>query len=287
MNTNLPKASITVHVDVTNPGQFFACCGLLELADRLWPGVEGWFDLKGGQFHIICNGSIDELVHTLRKIEISSSLTSEQQRRLSTLLSVAKSTLSQHDIEEKKRLQEAWRIERLHLPDPFDLALDWWRDNQGNRTELKTWAAKQMVCEMVSAMLAAVRHDLEKNPKVDGNLFRPLQDDSLPFNFDSDLCRTGNARDAGFSADTLNLKSEYRPLLELLAFVGLQRFRPKPENEQERFTYFVWSVPLAVSVAGAATSGSFRLSKTTRYRFDLFHRTKYMKAFLPAQCQGD
>lgn len=33
------QANITVPVDVTNPGQFFACCGLLELADRLWPGV--------------------------------------------------------------------------------------------------------------------------------------------------------------------------------------------------------------------------------------------------------
>jgi len=36
-------STITVNVDVTNPGQFFACCGLLELAHRLWPGAEGWF----------------------------------------------------------------------------------------------------------------------------------------------------------------------------------------------------------------------------------------------------
>ena len=35
---------IQIPVDLTNPGQFFACCGLLELADRLWPGTEGWFD---------------------------------------------------------------------------------------------------------------------------------------------------------------------------------------------------------------------------------------------------
>ena len=30
--------SFSVNVDPTNPGQFFACCGLLELADRLWQG---------------------------------------------------------------------------------------------------------------------------------------------------------------------------------------------------------------------------------------------------------
>ena len=38
------EPAISVPVDPTNPGQFFACCGLLELADRLWGGAEGWFD---------------------------------------------------------------------------------------------------------------------------------------------------------------------------------------------------------------------------------------------------
>ena len=38
-----PVATIRVDVDATNPGQFFAWCGLLELADRRWGGAEGWF----------------------------------------------------------------------------------------------------------------------------------------------------------------------------------------------------------------------------------------------------
>ena len=38
------KPNISVNVDVTNPGQFFACCGLLELAGRVSPGAEGWFE---------------------------------------------------------------------------------------------------------------------------------------------------------------------------------------------------------------------------------------------------
>jgi CRISPR-associated protein Csb3 len=32
--------SISIPVDLTNSGQFFACCGLFELADRLWRGAE-------------------------------------------------------------------------------------------------------------------------------------------------------------------------------------------------------------------------------------------------------
>ncbi|MGA2034981.1 MAG: type I-U CRISPR-associated protein Cas8c [Thermoguttaceae bacterium] len=282
MNHN-PQPSITVNVDVTNPGQFFACCGMLELADRLWPGAEGWFNADGSEFHIARNGTLDELINAFKKVTISSSLTPDEQKRLATLLSVAKTSLTTEDIEEKRRLQAAWRIERLWVLPPFNLRLDWWRDDRGNRTDLKTWAAKQMVFEMTSAMMVAVQRDLAENPKVDGKLFHSVQDDSLPFNFDSDLCRTGNARDAGFSADTLNLKSEYRPLLELLAFFGLQRFRPQAAEMQEEFTYCVWTIPLPVSVAGAAASGNLELTRSTQYCFELFHRTKYMKAFLPAQ----
>jgi CRISPR-associated protein Csx14 len=38
MSNHTPN--IRIPVDLTNPGQFFACCGLLELADRLWPGAD-------------------------------------------------------------------------------------------------------------------------------------------------------------------------------------------------------------------------------------------------------
>ena len=281
-----PEASIRIKVDPTNPGQFFACCGLLELADRLWPGAEGWFVGDGREFHIVCDGTLDELIDAFKKVEISSSLTSDQQKRLATLLSVAKTSLTTKDLEEKEQLQAAWRIERLCVSSPFNLWLDWWRGDKGNRTELKTWAAKQMVSEMVSAMMVAIRRDLAESPQVRGSLFHPVQDDSLPFNFDSDLCRTGNARDAGFSVDTLNLKSEYRPLLELLAFVGLQRFRPQTTENHEEFTYCIWRIRLPVSVAGAAASGNLWLTNSSRYCFELFRRTKYMKAFLPAQPKG-
>ena len=281
--TDDPQPTITVNVDVTNPGQFFACCGLLELADRLWPGAEGWFVGDGNEFHIACDGTLDELIDTFKKVKISSSLTPDQHKRLATLLSVAKTSLTMEDLAEKKQLQAAWRIERLCVSPPFNLWLDWWRDDQGNRTELKTWAAKQMVSEMASVMMVAIQRDLVENHPVDGKLFHPMQDDSLPFNFDSDLCRTGNARDAGFSADTLNLKSEYQPLLEILSFIGLQRFRPQTTEKQKQLTYCAWSVRLPVSVAGAAASGNLQLTNSTHYCFELFHRTKYMKVFLPAQ----
>ena len=42
--------SMRINVDPNNPGQFFACCGLLELAGRIWDEAEGWFESDNTSF---------------------------------------------------------------------------------------------------------------------------------------------------------------------------------------------------------------------------------------------
>jgi CRISPR-associated protein Csb3 len=278
MNDGVPN--ISVNVDVTNPGQFLACCGLLELAHRLCPGAEGWFE--GSAFHISGSMGLDRILEQLIAADIRSSLSPEELRSLARLLSKEKDALTENERAEKTRLQRMWRIERLRLGRPFDIWLDWWRDDRGERTDLKTWAAKQMVAEMAGLMFAIVRRQISRRPAADCGLFFESNDDSLPFNFDSDLCRTGNARDAGFSADTLGFKSSYRPLLELLAFIALQRFHPTSLSDGKLFVYCAWGVPLPPPIAAAAASGAISVQPQRRYGFALFNRTKYMKAFLPA-----
>lgn len=272
--------NITVNVDVTNPGQFFACCGLLELAHRLHPAAEGWFE--GSEFHISGSTGLDRILEQFAAANILSSLSPDERRSLATLLSKEKNALTEIDRAEKSRLQKKWRTERLRLVEPFDIWLDWWRDAAGERTDLKTWAAKQMVADMVERMFLIVRQEIRHRPDQNAEFFFESDDDSLPFNFDSDLCRTGNARDAGFSADTLGLKSRYRPLLELLAFIALQRFQPALAADGQRFLYCAWGLPLPPPLAAAAASGAISAPPQRSYGFALFNRTKYMKAFLPA-----
>ncbi len=89
---------IRVNVDPTNPGQFFACCGLLELADRLWPAAEGWFEK--GEFLIACNGTLTDL--------------------LDHLLAVPLELVDESDIYSSP----------AQLGYPFDLTLDWWQDSR-------------------------------------------------------------------------------------------------------------------------------------------------------------
>jgi CRISPR-associated protein Csb3 len=272
--------SITVTVDPTNPGQFFACCGLLELADRLWPGAEGWFERA--QFHVRCEGSLADLIAKLCKVQIESTLTAGELKQLGTALSVSEKKMTAEQLGEKEHLKEKWKYERLYVSAPFGIWLDWWRDERGSRLDPKTWAAKQLVAGMAQGMLAVVRAGMTAAPPDPENLFLFTDADSLPFNFDSDLSGQGAARDTGFSADTLGLQSQFRPMLELLALVGLQRFRSVPLAD-ESFQICLWAIPLPPSVAAVAACGLLQLPDDRPYQFSLFSRTKYMKAFLPAK----
>ena len=73
------SAPIRVDVDVTNPGQFFACCGLLELANQLWPGAEGWFEKD--VFRIECGGTLDEVFDALAGCPMTNSMTEAEHSR--------------------------------------------------------------------------------------------------------------------------------------------------------------------------------------------------------------
>ena len=53
-----PEPTIRINVDVSNPGQFFACCGLLELASRLDQNATGHFE--NGYF--LVNGDVQKFL---------------------------------------------------------------------------------------------------------------------------------------------------------------------------------------------------------------------------------
>ncbi|MGH7134178.1 MAG: hypothetical protein ACREHD_00475, partial [Pirellulales bacterium] len=120
----------------------------------------------------------------------------------------------------------------------------------------------------------------------DDVLLRKATVDGLPFYFDSDANSQNTPRDAGFGTYTLrNLidkRESTRPLLELCAFLGMQRFRPFVGPERV-FRFNVWSQRLPPSVAAVAASRALQLPGSRGYEFHLLDRTEYMKAFLPAK----
>ena len=277
-----PVPSITVAVDPTNPGQFFACCGLLELADRLWPGAEGWFSEEGRVFNIASVGTLMQLLNKLSDASLESSLGDNGLKRLASLLSQAKTTLSAQDEAEKSRLRAAWQVERVTLTAPFDISLNWWWDQSPAMRAMKTWAAKQFVLEIARPMLTAIG-EINWGDEVPSRCLSEVTKLSgLPFYFDGANYTQNTPRDYGVAPAELRQLPSDRPLIELLTFIALQRFRPLRIPKSENLRYSLWFVPLGPSVAGAVVSGALNLPNETRFGYRMLYRTEYMKAVLPS-----
>ena len=286
-----PNSSIKVPVDLTNPGQFFACCGLLELADRLVQEPVGWFD--DDQFHVSSNGTLclDQLILALSRLTITNTMSPDQVERLSELTGLAKKNLTPEFEAEKKALESQRREDPIILSGPIDFRIDWFRDGLAGGSRFKTWAGQQSVIEIAKSMhqgccLARTGEEAK--------LFESTRGIGLPFNFDSDLGAQGSALDIGFSFDPLagseatRIAGSCKPSLEFLCFLGLQRFRPRELHGENRFIYSAWTQPLPITVACAAVSQSIPSLRNRNFAFRLLYRTKYLKSFLPAiPFQGD
>jgi CRISPR-associated protein Csb3 len=192
--------------------------------------------------------------------------------------------------DESKLLEELLRESPIVLGMPFGLTLDWFADEFAGGSRFKTWAGRQSVLVIATAMKDALKDTEWRN---EACLSFAVRECGLPFNFDSDLGAQGGAIDVGFSFDPLagsaltRIASMARPALELLAFIGLQRFRPTEVRGENRFIYTAWSRPLPIAVAAAVSCGAlFRGSSSAvddnRYEFRLLYRTKYLKSFLPS-----
>jgi CRISPR-associated protein Csb3 len=104
-----------------------------------------------------------------------------------------------------------------------------------------------------------------------------------PFCFDARRAPNAHSRDIGFSPNVLKLTTTAFPAVEALAFVGLQRCRPSAiAGRRRQFEYCTWDAPMPIALAAPLVAGSVRSPGTRRFRFDLYFRTDYLKAFRPA-----
>lgn len=277
---------IQIPVDLTNPGQFFACCGLLELADRLWPGAEGWFDCDS--FMIDCGGSLFDLLTRLSDSFVSNTMTPIQNERLKELSSMSKRDRERIDgaDDEKKQLESLRRELPIVIEGQISLRIDWFTDEDSGGSRFKTWAGQQSVIDIAQNMHRAI--------KPDEDVWTRKREIGLPFNFDSDLGSQGSSLDIGFSFDPLagseltRIEGACKPTLEFLSFVGLQRFRPMESAGKNRYVYIAWRSPLLATVAAAVACETVLIPNAKRFAFSLLYRTKYLKSFLPAiQTDGD
>lgn len=293
--TDHPSPDITLDVDLRNPGQFFACCGLLELASRLWPGSEGWFAGEGSRavFHIATysghNDPLGEIVRKLCSCTISGLTDAERQEKKRLESEKRKLTTEGKQLPEAlaKRRDELGKLARagsVHIGAPFELTVDWWQDGYegSDKSELKTWAANQGPDGKLNELRNTWRLAVEATDDI--RIGSKLLAERTPMKgrLGFDPSASWEAIDVGFSPDEQDIPVRTSPATEVLAAIGLQRCRPIPvEDERRWFAYHVWVSPLDIAVAPAAMVGVGHAH--TGYQFPVVMRTQQFKSFGWAQ----
>jgi CRISPR-associated protein Csx14 len=254
-----PEPNIRVNVDPTNPGQFFACCGLLELADRLWGGAEGWFER--GRFHIAANATLGHLL-----------------------------AMAMDPPEEVNQLADGLTVKPLIAPLRFSfggwittpLTLDAWLTIKIDRNKVVSaanppwnfWSGQQTSLRIWTSLRLALAQQFSE---LDGPQGESLFSIRVPLSgrFGFDPGAAWNALDVGFSPNEQGLDVASSPAVELLAAIGIQRFRPEMADDRQSFLYATWGKPLAPSVAAAAASGAIAVPPTIRFRGRVISRGSY------------
>jgi CRISPR-associated protein Csx14 len=245
MNHNAP--SFSVNVDVTNPGQFFACCGLLELAHRLWRGAEGWFESRRFSVRSLISGdySLEKILEVLIRCDVCTMPVSDP------------------------------KTDPIELGDPIAIRLSWWLHDNGTTNLFKTWAANSTSQQMFSKWCEPLNTCLPDIMQCPERLFEYTYRIQGSYGFD---CELGwDALSVGFS---LNEHAEYKklsvhPAVELLGAIGLQRCFPYFHERKQTIEYTTWHVPLTPPVARVVTTGAVPVASSQRIRTNFVYRGSF------------
>lgn len=268
----MSRPNIRIQVDPTNPGQFFACCGLLELADRFSSPAEGWFE--GGSFCIATKITLRKLLDAAQRITASNEVVDD----------------SDDEEEDEGDDDKDAPVVPINITSPVALRLDWWSDKT-----LKTWAGSMKVELIFFAMCRAIdpgntdplfQAQVVYDPKPTysaktGKVKKPKKRE--PFYFDAARGDNAHPIDVGFSTNKLKMLTIARPVVEAMALIGLQRCRPVSLSDPRHFRYSTWSVPLAPELIPAAIAELIDYAGT-RFHFVNAFRSgqKKHKAFTSA-----
>ncbi|MFO0522498.1 MAG: hypothetical protein ACK515_19105 [bacterium] len=237
---------IRLRVEPANPGQFFGCCGLFELAQRLWPDATASF---ADTSFVISEGNLEDLLHKT----VSASLES---------------------LEPGNQTSSA-----LRLGAPFDLRVDWWKTERG----LKTWAGRMSVDRIALSLQRDLPRTSAESLLDHGRVVLGVDGNKVePYYFDARRGATALPLDMGFSSDALSLETVAYSATEFFTLLGLQRFRPS-EVKPRVFRYRAWRARLPATLAALAAA-SILPDKGQMYQFQSAFRTdqRKHKAFSPA-----
>ena len=252
------SANITIPVDLTNPGQFFACCGLLELAGRIWPEAE-------------VTGYFLPAVYKISKFQLEGNIALQSQAILREVLTSPREAVESYRTilgSNGKPVADAMKTKPIHIGGRCAIRLSWWLDElAGLVSPFKMWGAHQTSEGLIDNMIQAI----DDGAITDATIleFRI----GMTGRIGLDTRSSWNTLDEGFSPNDQTLPVDTYPATELLAAIGLETFRPT--KTPDGYVYGSWMKPLPVVAARAMASGAPKLPNLHRYRFEIGTRGKF------------
>jgi hypothetical protein len=237
-------------LDPSNPGLFYACCGLFELYEAIEPGGTALFVTGGRQrrraefrLRTKSNVTLEQLIAELRKCEF------EALEHAQPTIAPARFRWFGHDV-----------------------ILNWWLDDENvDKRPLKPWGGQQTGVGVLQALTAALPERISGE-----HLFDLAQYTTTRLGVDPRSA--WNKLDCGYSPNEREVKeARSAPAVDLLAAIGLQGFRPGRDNRH--FVYALWRMDLPRVVARAAAAGALRDMPRREYEFLLLDRGQGYKAF--------
>jgi CRISPR-associated endonuclease/helicase Cas3 len=135
---------VSLALDPANPGHYFACCGLFELASRLYPEATAHFE--GNRFIIYAPTTLADLFDKIATTEI---------RSVNDSVEIDEDT--EEDDESEAESEKEAAAPPLLVSSPFNIRLDWWiTQGKSDTSALKVWAGSMKVLRIANAMLVTL-----------------------------------------------------------------------------------------------------------------------------------
>ncbi len=255
---------LRINLDPCNPGQFYACCGLLEL-------------LELRKASTLSHYAIDALVPHKATFVVESEAAIDILGAIA-LVAEAKCEAIFRDGADGK--QEPSRSERsaakskdstapllIHLPGQEEMTLDWWLDEfWSDNSKLKLWAGNQSSLQIWTKLC-----ELLPSKADTATIFDSAE--MAKGRFGVDPRSAWEALDLGYSPNEQNQPVRTYPAVEILAAIGLQGYRPRSSGRLLR--YHLWLAPLPATVARSGCVQAWDGLPSMPYAYRLEGRGSY------------
>lgn len=199
-NTSQTSPTATLSVNPANPGHYFACCGLFELAARLSSDALAWFEqaTTGFRFHLANTPPLADLLEKITAAEITAENDEPEDEED-----------ADEDADEKESEKEA-SAPPLRIEEPFNLRLDWWITASPTTSALKVWAGSMKVLRIAISMRQTIHEIVKASPTNAGSILFDTRVSLDPFKikkaeeksaaqYDADLKAAHEKRDAALN----------------------------------------------------------------------------------------